>query len=274
MPVSVRNFAGVEEASRALAASRAARFFGGGTLLMRRCNEGDQSFDTLIRASDPALKQIRPEGDRISIGAGVTMREVMASRDLGFLAPVARSIGGPAIRSMATVGGNLFAASPYGDFAVALLALDGLVHVAGGAGSGRGVTLEEFLRARDRDPRAVVTSVSVLRPRDPQSFRFVKASRIKPKGISVLSIAAYLPLSGGRVSQARIAYGAMAPTPIRVPAVERALEGKTLDAAGIAQALAVATERLEPPTDPIASTWYRREVAPVHLRRLLLGPAH
>jgi CO/xanthine dehydrogenase FAD-binding subunit len=63
----------------------------------------------------------------------------------------------------------------------------------------------------------------------------------------------------------------MAPTPIRVPAVERALEGKMLDEAGIAAALAAATDRLDPPTDPLASAWYRRETAPVHLRRLLLG---
>jgi CO/xanthine dehydrogenase FAD-binding subunit len=63
----------------------------------------------------------------------------------------------------------------------------------------------------------------------------------------------------------------MAPTPIRVPAVERALEGRSLDATGIASALAATTEGLEPPTDALASAWYRREVAPIHLRRLLLG---
>ncbi len=273
MPVTVRTYASTEEAARALASSRSARFFGGGTLLMRGCNDGDQSVDTLIRASDPALKQIRAEGDRIVIGAHVTMREVLASRDLAFLAPVARVVGGPAIRTMATVGGNLFAPSPYGDFTVALLAVDGTVQTVGNVGSGRAMPLEHFLRDRDREPRALVTSVSVLRPRDAGALRFAKVSRIKPKGVSVMSIAALLPMSGGRVSQARIAYGAMAATPIRVPAVERALEGKMLDAQGIAAALAVATERLDPPTDSLASAWYRREVAPVHLKRLLLGAA-
>lgn len=271
MPVTVRTFAGVDEASRALAATRSARFFGGGTLVMRACNEGDQGFDTIIRATDPALRQIRLDGDRVVIGAGVTMAQVIGSRDLAFLAPAARVIGGPAVRTMATVGGNLFAAAPYGDFTVALLALDATVQVVGGMGGGRGMPLEDFLRSRDREPRALVASVSVQRPRDPQAFRFLKVSRVKPKGVSVMSIAAHLPLSGGRVSHARVAYGAMAPTPVRVPAVERALEGKALDEAGIAAALAVATDRLDPPTDALASGWYRREVAPVHLRRLLLG---
>lgn len=270
MPVSVKTYTGLEEASRALSASRSARYFGGGTLVMRALNEGSQAFDTVIRVTDPALRQIKLEGDRLTIGAGVSMAAVLANRDLAFLHPVARSIGGPAVRTMATVGGNLFAACPYGDFTVALLALDGAVNLAGG---GRPVSLEDFLKARERESRAIVASVTVTRPRDAQAFRFHKVSRVKPKGISVLSIAAHLPQSGGRVVGARIAYGAMGPTPVRAPSVERALEGRSLDANGIAPALAVATEHLDPPTDALASSWYRREIAPVHLKRLLLNLA-
>ncbi len=267
MPLSVKTFGAVDEASRALSASRSARYFGGGTLVMRALNEGTQAFDTVIRATDPALRHVKPEGDRVTIGAGVTMAEVLANRDLSFLHPVARSIGGPAVRTMATVGGNLFAACPYGDFTVALLALDGIVHIAGG---GRPMPLDDLLKVRDREPGVVVTSISILRPRDPKAFRFLKVSRVKPKGISVMSIAAHLPQSGGRVTGARVAYGAMGPTPLRASGVERALEGRSLDPQGIAPALAAATERLDPPTDALASSWYRREVAPVHLRRLLL----
>jgi CO/xanthine dehydrogenase FAD-binding subunit len=47
------------------------------------------------------------------------------------------------------------------------------------------------------------------------------------------------------------------------------LEGAALDAGTIARAVAVAAEGLDPPTDALASAWYRREVAGVHLRRLL-----
>jgi CO/xanthine dehydrogenase FAD-binding subunit len=87
----------------------------------------------------------------------------------------------------------------------------------------------------------------------------------------VIAIAAHLPQSGGRIHDARVAYCSMAPGPVRVPAVERALEGKSLDESGISAALAAAVEGLDPPTDSIASTWYRREVAPAILKRLLLG---
>ena len=270
MPVQVRTVATLDEAARALAGSRSARVFGGGTLVMRAINEGAQDFDTVIRVTDPALRQVRPEGDRVTIGAGVTMAQILASRDLAFLHAVARVVGGPAVRTVATVGGNLFAEAPYGDLAAALLALDGTVALSG---SGRPVALSDFLPARTREPRPLVAAVTITRPRDPAAFRFGKVTRIKPKGVSLMSIAAHLPLSGGRIAGARVAYGGMAPTPVRVPAVERALEGRTIDAAGIAAALAAATDGLDPQTDALASSWYRREVAPVHLRRLLLNQA-
>lgn len=269
MPVRVESFDSADEAARALAASRSARFLGGGTLLMRAVNDGDQSFDTLVRTRDGALRQIRSEGDGIVIGAGCTMAAVAAHRDLAFLAPVARVIGGPAVRNMATVGGNLFAEAPYGDFTVALLALGARVDFVG-QGS-RGIEIDEFLRDRDRHSGQPVRSVTVPRPRDPAAFRFVKVSRVKPKGISLLTIAANLPQSGGRLRGVRVAYGAMGPLPLRATAVERALEDRELDAATLDRAAAVACEGIEPRTDGLASGWYRREVAAVHLRRLLAG---
>lgn len=269
MPVRVETYDRLEDAARALAASRAARFLGGGTLVMRAVNEADQSFDTIVRSRDAALREVRVDGDRVTIGAGLTMAAVAAHRDLGFLAPVARAVGGPAVRNMATVGGNLFAASPYGDFAAALLALGATVNLAGTGG--RAVPIDDFLRDRDRQAGVLVQSVSVPRPRDPSEFRFLKVSRVKPKGVAVMSIAAWLPQSGGRISGARVAYGAMGPAPVRAAAVERALDGQTLDAAAIGRAAAAATDGLDPPTDALASSWYRRQVAGVHLGRLLAG---
>jgi len=267
MAVRVETFDRIEDAARALAGHSAARFLGGGTLVMRAVNEGGQFFDTIIRTRDASLKDVRAEGDGITIGAGVSMAGVIANRDLAFLAPVARSVGGPAIRNMATVGGNLFARSPYGDFATALLALGAVVNMA--EQSGRGIPIDDFLRDRQRHRGALVRSVWVPRPRDPGAFRFAKVSRVKPKGISVMSIAAYLPGSAGRIQGARVAYGAMGPAPLRANAVERTLEGQSLDAAAIDRAASVAAEGIEPPTDALASSWYRKEVVGVHLKRLL-----
>ena len=270
MSITVKTYARLAEAVNALSSERAAHFLGGGTLIMRAVNEADPSVQTIVRSTDPVLLHIGVSSGRIELGAGVTMAAILAERELSFLHPVARAVGGPAVREAATVGGNLFAHSPYGDFAAALLALDATVALAGGFGQ-REQPLEEFLGRRDRG-NAVVASVAFKRPL-PDSFRFSKVTRVHPKGISVLSISAQVPSASGRVTGARLAYGAMAPTPVRAKAAERALEGRALDAAGIAQALSVAADGTAPADDAIASAWWRREILPVHLRRLLLGGA-
>jgi CO/xanthine dehydrogenase FAD-binding subunit len=197
------------------------------------------------------------------------MARIAAHPALSFLACVAREIGGPAIRSMATVGGNLFAPSPYGDLAVALLALDAEVAVVGPRDDVT-VALETFLLSRWRYTTSIVKSVSFALPPE-GAFRFVKVMRRRPHGASVLSIAALLPVTNGRVRGARIALGAMAPTAIRAKAVERVLDGAPLDDARIAKAAAVAEEGTAPASDSFASDWYRRAVLPVHLARLLKG---
>jgi CO/xanthine dehydrogenase FAD-binding subunit len=272
MPVDVRSCATIAEAAGILSGDRNARLIGGGTIVMRDVNEGRMTDGVIVRITDPAFRLLNTSGQRVELGAGVTMAQIVANRDLAFLNAPARAIGGPAVRSMATVGGNLFAETPYGDFAVALLALDAQVSVQSGYGGARAMPLEELLAARGRGGLGLVTAVSFQKPQSADAFRFRKVSRVKPKGISVMSIAAHLP-GGGRISGARVAYGAMAPTPIRARGVERALEGKALDGAAIAAAKQAAAEGVSPPTDAIASEWYRREVLPVHLGRLLMNEA-
>src|SRR5436305_10338672 len=135
MPVTVRTFATFSEAAAVLSSDRTARYLGGGTLVMRALNEGDIAISTIVRASDHALMRIDAAGSRVTIGAGVTFAKIIAERDLAFLHAPARSIGGPAVRNMGTVGGNLFASNRYGDFTVALLALDATIAIQGGVGS-------------------------------------------------------------------------------------------------------------------------------------------
>lgn len=263
MALALQTFATVKDANTALK-SQGSRYLGGGTLVVRAANEGDVSVSSLVRSTDPALSSIAVTDGKVRIGASVTMAAIARHPDLSSLARAARAVGGPAVRNMATVGGNLFAPAPYGDFAVALLALDATVSTDDGE-----APIETFLTGRDSN-RAIVTTVGFVLP--PQGdFRFLKVSRVKPKGVSVLSIAAVLELAGdGTVSAARIALGCMADRPTRARAAEKALIGRRLTKDGIAPALAVAGESTSPITDPIASAWYRAEVLPVHLGRLLL----
>ncbi|MEM9430087.1 MAG: FAD binding domain-containing protein [Pseudomonadota bacterium] len=263
MMLTVETYPTLAEAAGRLGPDAA--FLGGGTLVMRDANFTRPGLSRIVRTTDRGHTAIQAEGARIRIGAGVTMAGIVAHPDLRFLAPVAARVGGPAVRNMGTVGGNLFAPHPYGDLATALLALDGQARLSDGSALGLGDLL-----ARRTHLSALVESISIARPAG-DDFRFRKVARVKPKGVSVMAIAAWLPRPTGRIQGARVAYGAMAETPVRVPAVEQALEGVPLETGGIARALSVATEGLSPPDDALASAWYRREVAPVHLRRLLLN---
>ena len=259
----VETFDKLADAARSLGAD--AVFIGGGTLIMREVNYGILRARRLLRVRDPALRAISLEGKDIVIGSGATMADICASPYTSFLEGVASRIGGPAIRNMATIGGNLFAHHPYGDLAAALLVLDARVTLANGSTMG----LEALLSGRSSTGGLVA---DIRFGRIPGSeFRFRKVTRTRPKGISLLSIAARLPSTGRRAGQVRLAYCGMDRTPVRAKAVERHLEGKRLDHSGIRDALEAAAADMNPPDDAIASSWYRREVVATHLRRLLLG---
>ena len=269
MALKVMRADSVKDAVRLLAADDGARIVSGGTLVVRDATGGDGSIRSLVLSDGLGLDAIAVEGSRATLGAAVSMAQVAGHPALGFLKPVALSIGGPAVRNMATVGGNLLAPYPYGDFAVALLALDATLTLENAKGRETMDIRDFFADARAARGAVIVEAGFALPPEG--AFRFAKVIRKRPHGASVLSIAATLPASGGKITGARIAYGAMSERPMRASAVERAIEGKALDAATIAAVVKVAAEGCAPLTDPQASAWYRLNVLPVHLKRLLEG---
>lgn len=256
-----------EKPRQAVLPVRQGRIVAGGTLVVADLNYGRLDAPRLITLDRLGLDTIKIAADKVTLGAMVTMAAIGREARLAFLHPVARSIGGPAVRAMATVGGNLFAPSPYGDMAAALLALDAKMTFAEATGN-KTMAIEDFLRRRTKFVGSVVLSMSFNRP-PKDSFRFIKVLRRRPVSAAVVTIAAVLPQKRGKIAGVRIAYGAMAPTTIRARAVEAALEGKVLDDAAIAAAVEAAAEGTSPTSDAYASAWYRREVLPVHLRRLL-----
>ncbi len=273
MGLAYKRFGDAGAAASFLRDTPGARALGGGTLLVRRVNEGDTTVDTYVRLTDPALKRIEVADGVVRLGAGVTMAAVLARPDLAALAPAARLVGGPAVRAAATVGGNLFAPHPYGDLGVALLALGAAVSLVTGADGPAEQELDAFFAGRGSlGPEAIVTAVFFRQPA-PGSFRFAKMSRVKPKGASVVTVAAVIEEAEGHVTRARVALGAMAETPVRARAFEAALEGRPLTPDTLDAALPAALEGTAPLSDAVASAWYRGAVLPVHLRRLLLPEA-
>jgi len=265
----IKNFTNINDAADALYADDKACFYSGGTIIMRKVNEADQSFKTIIKLDKSHLKEIKVDGGNFLIGSGVTMDKIISHPDLGFLKEVARSIGGPAIRCAATLGGNLFANNPYGDFSCALMALRAKLNFAGNTLSS--LTIDEFMKNRDNFRRHIITSITFERLQNLSDFSFLKITRTLPKGISLITIATNLVRSGAQIISPRIVYGNMTErTPIRDDSVEKILEGQRYSEDLIEKAVGSALNGIETRTDGLASEWYRRKITPVYLKRSLM----
>lgn len=256
-------------ALRALAAG--GRLLAGGTHLMPSLTDRAFPPTTLVSLRRAGLDGIEVADSAVTLGATTTLATIEADQRLRFLHECVRSIASPPVRSLATVGGNLFVPQPYGDLTVALLALAAEVEIHGAAGTRR-EALESVLAA-GVSPDEIVTSVHLTAPA-PGEFRFHKAARRRFNSASIVTVAARVTTGGdpaGIVGDLRIALGGLATTPLRGAAAERLLTGKPLDAESISAAAEAMQEVIAPFDDAYSSAWYRRRVFPVHLRRALLG---
>jgi CO/xanthine dehydrogenase FAD-binding subunit len=240
----------------------------GGTEVMPRVTTRATGVARLVSLRRARLAGIDVEGGRAVIGSATTLAQLGRDERLSVLGPVVESIASPTIRNLATVGGNLFVDQPYGDLAVALLALDAEVDVAGPAGNASrpvAEVLDGGLASRE-----VVTAVAFDVP-PPGAWFYTKAMRRRHNSASIVTVAAVLVVEDGTVASARIALGGAGARPVRAVSAEAALVGGALDRPRVEAAASAVLEDASPFDDAYASAWYRRRVLPVHLRRALLG---
>ena len=243
---------------------------GGGTVVMGLINDGrlfPRKAMSLRRAEMDAL---HAADGHVQIGAAATMARLSRLEELPILAQAAGMLGGPAVRTLATIGGNMFAPPPYADIAVPLLALDAQVELAGPRGR-RALPLDQFFTGLGQTACAadeLLAGFSV--PRSAGQSAYLRFGRRQANTPSVVAVAARVVTGAdGTVSEARIALGAAGPYPMRARTAEAARVGRPLDAASIADAAAAAMAESDPPTDALASGWYRRKMVGVFVRRAL-----
>lgn len=270
----------LDEALQALADGRATVLCGGTDLTPQT--------DAGVRRYQPTLLNIRrveglggidTGGDEIRIGATTTISEIRRSAALAELAPAlveaAEHFASEQLRNAASLGGNLCNASPAGDMSPPLLVLDAAVELAcwqDGAAQTRRVPLEGFFLAPRKTvmrPEELLTAVVFARPAPDAVGWFRKAGPRPALEISTVSVALGARLAGGRLSAVRVAMGSVAPMPLRAHHVEAALEGRPLDAATIAAALAAADQDAKPIDDVRASAWYRSHLVRVFVEEVL-----
>jgi xanthine dehydrogenase small subunit len=212
-----------------------------------------------------ALRRIEDRGDAIWIGAAV--RYVDAQPALADLHPefdeFLRRLGGLQVRNLGTVCGNIANGSPIGDMPPALIAAGATLALRKGEAV-RTLPLEDFFLAygeQDRQPGEFVEAVIVPKVPAGRVFRLYKLSKRFDQDISAVCAGVSIGVEGGRVTEARIAFGGMAATPRRAAACEAALTGQPWTEATVRGAAEALAEDFQPIDDMRASAGYRLKAA-------------
>lgn len=245
----------------------------GGTIAMPLINEGISFPDQVMGLRHAGLGYVRGSNGHVALGAATTL-STMAMGSAGdvhipLLQEAAHHVGGWAIRNMGTVGGNLFAPPPSGDFAVALLALDARVRLVSARGE-RVLPLAAFYTGfltTALQPDELLVEIEVPKPAGRTAY--LKFGRRQANTPSVVTVAAHVVFDGAKVKQAALALNGVGDHPLRSPRAEASLVGSPLTEEAIARAGALAAEDCDPATDSIASAWYRRTMVPVIVGRAL-----
>lgn len=184
-----------------------------------------------------------------------------------------REVGGRQIQNAGTLAGNLCNASPAADGVPALLALDAEIEIARSAGSRR-VPLAGFITGVRRtvlQPGELVVALHVPRPQHAARSAFLKLGARRYLVISIAMASVVVESAAGKVQAARIAVGACSPVARRLPALETALVGATLDGTLVDRIDPAHLAPLSPIDDVRGSATYRRDAVLVLLKRLLQG---
>lgn len=256
-----------------------ARVVAGGTDLMVNCRlrgVGPRHVISLRRLEN--LNAIRPDEatGRVRIGAFATLRQIERSPLLrercAGLVEAAHKVGSIPVRNLATIGGNLCNASPSAETAPPLLAAAAAVTLTGPGGQ-RTIPLEQFFLGPGKTalrPNEVLTEVTLLADGPGAASTYERQCIRRFKDIALVGVGARLALDGeGRCQAVGLALGAVAPTPLPVPAAADLLHGQELSDARIAAVAAAARAAARPITDIRASAEYRSAMVEVLTIRVL-----
>ena len=171
-------------------------------------------------------------------------------------------------RYHAIMGGKVcFAVSP-SDTAIALTALDANLEITGAQGV-RNVSIDEFFTTLGNilEPDEILTNIQLSHPPKGAQQAFLKFTLRKPVDFAIVSVGTVASLQDGICKEARIALGAVAPTPVRAIASEKLLIGKVASEKGVADAANAAVNDAK----PMGMNAYKVEITKTLVKRALLS---
>ncbi len=278
------NAVSLDEALQAMAESGVTVVAGGTDLWVQKDLAAKSVGSTLVNIKRvPELTGIEHAGEQIRLGALTTLTEVLDSELLAakvsVLPATANRFASVQVRNAATVGGNIANASPAADFVIPLMCLDATVETAfwrGGKVETRALPITEIFTGPGQtqlDPTELITGIVFDVPGDGFHAGFCKSGPRPALEIALVSLCLAGTVVDGALQNPRIACGAVAPTPIRAPKTEAALDGVAIGDDLIAQALDTLDSEIAPIDDHRASAWYRRRLARVFLEQELRNVA-
>ena len=258
----------LEEAFDLIDRNPGARLIAGGTDLMVRINKGEQRPAALISLrSIPGLSGVQV-GEVTRIGAMTTIADLIADprlrRDFPVLVRAAGLLGGPQIRNIATIGGNLCNCSPCADMAGPLLVHEARVRLQSPRGA-REVPIAEFFQGPGQTCSSsdeILTHVLLPSPSKTARAVFFKKGRVR-MDLAIASITALIEPDGRHCRRARLAAGSVAPVPLRLVKAEELIEGALVTDEVLAETGRQARREISPISDVRASEDFRRRIVGV-----------
>lgn len=251
-------------------------YIAGGTDLLVDLKDGRRTTGHVVALrSIPELKQISSEDNLLRIGAMTTLSEIAESEDTGRVFPVLREavlhIGSIQIRNQGTIGGNFCGAVPCADAPPVCIAGEAQLRIVGVEGE-RTLPAEEFFIA-PREPALEPGEllVEVLIPRQPgnSGASYQRFSLRKGTALAVASVAVRIVMDGGKIADARVVLGSVAPVPLPASECAGLLEGEPPSEELFRRAAKAAAAEAEPITDIRGSEQFRRDLVEVLTFRAL-----
>jgi len=276
--VEFHESASLEEASSLLSKFGAdARLLAGGTELLVDLKTGRRSARHLVSLNSiSGLRGITLTGSGLRVGALTTLAELDRHGDVRRLFPALHDatskMAAVQIRNMATVGGNVVCAVPCADLPPVLGVLNASVTAWSPRGE-RTIPIESFfvgVRRTVLKDDEILASVVVPAPGPGFGAAYARFSLRDGNAVAVAAVAAALRMgSDGAIADARMALGAVSPTPKLVQSAQKLLVGRRPEDRVFAEASDAAVRESEPISDVRGSAQFRREIVGVLARRAL-----
>ena len=245
-----------------------AQIIAGGTDLALKIKQKTAQPDLLVDITMvDELKQIKLNGHSLELGPCLTPADILIIKNIDGKIPLAlyeasSKMGAPAVRNLATLGGNIGTSSPAGDLSTALLGLGAYVELYSVSGI-RKIPLNDFFTGPGQNilkPGELITRIII-----PPFLKsgFIKLGQRKSLSISIVVIAGSIFKKKDKKLGLRLALGAVAPTPKRAFQAEKIFETEDFYKEDLISLGEAASLESSPISDVRASGEYRKEMVRV-----------